>query len=294
MKTLFIQIEDPSEIDTTKATIYDLNKRYIDHSGNMYSLRYNRDAKKVEVIKVMRTTAKNESYFTQRMMIQKKTKTDADPKKESDELQPVDEQDQDIPVEYGSDEEPLDPTLFREELFTLMLTHKERLNTIVKNIYNSKIVPREQRDAAAKLDELFRNIDIDCSQRIDKIINSYREMTEYPRSLNYYIGRLENKARELIGGIRNEESKLHFVILHEMHGQSRDLFTALKKMLKELSSFLQERKEERLPKLAALEKQALTDALTSIESTISEIQIETEKLHRFENYIYTISNFQRN
>jgi hypothetical protein len=291
MKTLFIQIDDPSQIDTAKTTVYDLNKRYIDHAGNMYGLRYNRGLKKIEVIKIMRTTAKNESYFTQKMIQQKKVNAATDTEHESMEQ---DEDNYEAAEQTHREEDyEIDPVTFREDLFTLMLTHKERLNTIVKNIYNSKLIPRENRDATAKLDELFRNIDIDCAQRIDKIINSYREMTEYPRSLNYYIGRLDNRARDLITEIRSEESKLNFVILHEMHTQSRDLFTALKKMLANLSSFLKEHSENRLAKISALEKQALGDAITSIDSTIREIHTESEKLVAFEKYIYTLANFQR-
>ena len=163
MKTLFIQIDDPSQIDTAKTTVYDLNKRYIDHAGNMYGLRYNRALKKIEVIKIMRTTAKNESYFTQKMIQQKKVRTAAE--QEEDGHPAEEEEEQYEPAAAASSDGAIsDPAAFREELFTLMLTHKERLNAIVKNIYNSKLVPRENRDATARLDELFRNIDIDCAQ----------------------------------------------------------------------------------------------------------------------------------
>lgn len=288
MKTLFIQIDDPSQIDTAKTTVYDLNKRYIDHAGNMYGLRYNRALKKIEVIKIMRTTAKNESYFTQKMMQQKKVRSASEQGDEGQEEESGETYNEGIPAE----DFPLDPTTFREDLFALMLTHKERLNTIVKNIYNSKLITRENRDATARLDELFRNLDIDCAQRIDKIINSYREMTEYPRSLNYYAGRLDPRARDMVSGIRSEENKLNFVVLHEMHGQAKELFASLGKMLFNLQAFLKENSEARLVKLNALEKMSLNDALTSIESTLREIHAENEKLFLFEKYIYTLSNFQ--
>ncbi|MGL4370333.1 MAG: hypothetical protein ACRCUT_11795 [Spirochaetota bacterium] len=294
MKTQFIQINDPSEINTSRATVFDLNKRYIDRTGNMYSLRYNREAKKVEVIKIMRTTARNESYFTQKMMEQQKknqeTEIPLQDEGHQDEIDSI--MNEELPAgEYPA--EDIDPVIFRDDLFNLMLSHKERINGIVKNIYNSKIVSRENREAVSRLDELFRNLDIDCSQRIDKIINSYREMTEYPRSLNYYIGRLDNRARAMIGDIHGEEDKLHFVILHEMHAQAKDLFSALARMLQRVNSFLDDNKELRLPKLAALEKQALRDAETSIENTLHEIRIEAEKLKKFNEYIHTMSNFRK-
>jgi len=58
MKTKFIRIDDVSEIDTSKIGIFDMANRYIDKYGNMYGLRYNRDVKKIEVVKIMRTQKK--------------------------------------------------------------------------------------------------------------------------------------------------------------------------------------------------------------------------------------------
>jgi mevalonate kinase len=97
----------------------------------------------------------------------------------------------------------------------------------------------------------------------------------------------------MIGEIHSEDKKLVFVIHHEMHQQVKDLFAAFGKLLRELFQFLQSHKEDRLSKLAALEKMSLNDAMTSIESTIREIRLETEKLRQFEGYIYTVKNFQK-
>jgi len=69
MKTKFIRIDDVSEIDTSKIGIFDLANRYIDKYGNMYGLRYNRDVKKIEVVKIMRTQKKHATYFSQKIQM---------------------------------------------------------------------------------------------------------------------------------------------------------------------------------------------------------------------------------
>ena len=247
MKTLFIQIQDVSEIDTSKINVFDLNKRYVDHAGNMYGLKYNRDTKKVEVIKIMRTNTRNESYFAQKMATIKhnhKTDNTEDGQSETAEA-PSDNFDS---GDFESEEpkrpyEKPDPELFKAHMFAIINTFKERLGGIIKNVYNSKIFPRDQREVAIKLDDLLRDLDIDGTQRIDKLINSYREMTEYPRSLNYYIGRLDSRARVTIAEIFGDDQKLKFILFFEMHTNLKDLFFILNKRLDALMMFIDEHRK---------------------------------------------------
>ena len=42
MKNVIIRINDISDIDTSKISVYDLNNRYVDTHGTMYGLRYNK------------------------------------------------------------------------------------------------------------------------------------------------------------------------------------------------------------------------------------------------------------
>jgi hypothetical protein len=42
MKKKIIRINDISEIDTSKISVYDLNNRYVDPKGNLFGLKYDR------------------------------------------------------------------------------------------------------------------------------------------------------------------------------------------------------------------------------------------------------------
>jgi hypothetical protein len=68
MKTQFIHIQNIEDVDTSKISVYDLNKRYIDSTGNMYGLRYNRALRKVEVIRILRTTQDRAELIKNRMI----------------------------------------------------------------------------------------------------------------------------------------------------------------------------------------------------------------------------------
>ena len=82
MQTQFVYIDDITKIDSSKATVYDLNKRYIDSEGNMYGLKYNRESKKIEVIRLLRTSMQHAQMVAKRM--KEKMKSDL-PKLSSDE-----------------------------------------------------------------------------------------------------------------------------------------------------------------------------------------------------------------
>jgi hypothetical protein len=292
MKTQFIQIDDISEIDTSKATVYDLNKRYIDRAGNMYSLRFNHTTKKVEIIKVMRTTARNQTYYTQRMMQNRRTSKSQDVIEVAEESDnPPPEEGYFTPKHYDENIPYFDPDRFRSDMFAALITHKERIAGITKNLSNARLVMREQREQSIRFDDHLRNLDIDGVQRIDKIINSYREMTDYPRSINYYIGHLDSRARTMVGEIAMEEKKLKFVMLHEMYQMLKDLFFILSRHFVSLKDFVSEIREKRYAKLTNSEKQSLSDATVSIDNTIIEIRDFSEKLKRLEEYIFNPVSF---
>jgi hypothetical protein len=292
MKTQFIQIDDISEIDTSKATVYDLNKRYIDRAGNMYSLRFNHATKKVEVIKVMRTTARNQTYYTQRMMQNRRSSKSQDIIDEAGAPDnPPPEEGFFFPAHNDENIPFFDPDRFRSDMFAALTTHKERIAGIIKNLSNARLVMREQREQSIRFDDYLRNLDIDGAQRIDKIINSYREMNEYPRSINYYIGRLDSRARSMIGAITMEDKKLKFVMHHEMYQMLKDLFFILSRHFVSLKEFVSEIRETRYGKLTNSEKQSLSDAMVSIDNTIIELRDFSEKLKRLEEYIFNPANF---
>src|SRR4030042_634774 len=61
MKNVIIRINDISEIDTSKISVYDLNNRYVDAHGIMYGLKYSKTSRKIEIIKIVTKDNKTES-----------------------------------------------------------------------------------------------------------------------------------------------------------------------------------------------------------------------------------------
>lgn len=282
MRTQFIQIEDISEIDTSRINVYDMNKRYIDKSGNMYGLRYNRDAKKIEVIKILRTTARNQQYFANKMQNNRKNGADI-----TDEIDAV-HHDASIPLPEPDGSGPADfsSEMFFSQMFSALTVYRERINVIVKNISNVPLIPREQRDLNIKLDDHLRSLDIDGLQRMEKIQTIYREMTDYPRSVNYYLAKLDARARSHLSKVPGDESKLKFIIANETSNNMREIFYYFSKCLTELNHFLDENKDARHVRLNAQEKQSLSDASITITNMVNDLQDKIVSVNEFEHQLF--------
>ena len=291
MKTKFIKIKDISEIDPSKATVYDLNNRYIDSQGKMYSLKYNRHKRKIEIIRIIRTPANSAPFYEQKIQENKKTlkntksqfHTSYDYVDESDEesLESVDE---------SIDEITFDPDEFITETLELMLTHKERLNGIIMNINNSPLVlgsGEETKD----LQNTFRNMDIDGIQRIEKVLTQHKEMTSYPRSINYYLSRLDNKDKKFAESISTEKQQMKYVFLNEMYHSINNLYRTLRKIINDVHLIIRDVDTNEISSFTHLDKQNIEDAKTSIDNTIFEIKDILNKTSMLEAYLSDADNF---
>lgn len=287
MKTRFIKINDVSEIETSKATVYDLNNRYIDGKGNMYGLRYNKDNKKIEIIKIIRTPAKTAPYYHQKLVLQKRLKA-SEPAPETE--------DADGP-------EPAEDRLIREEeigfnpdtLITTILdqlkTHRDRLSGIVMNIRNSKIITESDRMDYATMNQLFKNIDIDGVRRIDKVIDNHRELVNYPRSLSYYQAKLDIAGRNMFDALDSDARKMKFIYYHEMYSSLKNLYRAMGKSLQDIDFFLSDKKLENKKNIGYIEKQNYQDAILSITNTLREIGGVLRDLKVMEVFLQNPDNF---
>ncbi|MBP7604342.1 MAG: hypothetical protein KBA15_10460 [Spirochaetes bacterium] len=287
MKTQFIRINDISEVDPSRATVYDLNKRYIDSHGNMFGLRYNRENRKIEIIKIIRTPAKTAPYYQQRMAQQKYLAREEGQAVGSGAAQSPENGD----GFDESDEAVFDPTAFINRCLEMMKTHRDRLNGIMMNIKNSKVVPETERMDASTLAGIFRNMDIDGIRRIEKVIDNHRELTNYPRSLSYYQSKLDTAGREIFEVLGEDDRRMRFIFFSEMHGSIRHLYRSLLKALRDLEFFLSEKDVEGMKHLTFAEKQQFQDAMTSIQNTIREITSILRDTNRLEEFIGNSENF---
>lgn len=287
MKTKFIKINSISEIDPSKATVYDLNNRYIDSQGKMYSLKYNRRKRKIEIVQIIRTPAEAAPFYEQK--IREGRKAPKSPPVAPSELD--EEQVEEVTATEVEAEEEFDPGEFITEALELMATHKDRLYGIMVNINNSPVFTNIAPEVSNDLQNLFRNMDIDGIQRIEKVITNHKELVSYPRSVSYYLTKLDGKDKKFAEDIGDENRQMRYIFLNEMFHAIRNLYRTLTKILEEVKNIFREINTGDLSNLTHLDKQNIDDAKTSIENTVSEIRELLSKSQIFEEYLSNPDNF---
>lgn len=284
MKYLIIRINDVSDIDTSRISVYDLNNRYVDSLGNMYGLKYNKSLRKIEVIKIVRTPEKTAAGLRQRISIKKRTAGEAS----RDDSFAADESG----GEAAADEEDFIPETFIENTMELVRTHRERLKGIIMNIRNSNIVLKEHKTESNQLEDIFRNLEIDGIQAADNLTNYQKELINYPRSLTYYQAKMDERGRTIIETLAGSDRKvMRFIYLAEMLENIRALYVTIGKSVRGLKSFLEERNPDEMKWVTNHERQSFRDGMVSIETTITEIEKLQDDLRILEEYTYTLEHY---
>jgi len=312
-RTNFIHINDISEINTAKISIYDLNKRFIDSKGNMYGLKYNREFKKVEIIRVFRTTTDRVDNIKKKIVDNKKAdylekkkniartsdfeenSTTTENNYNQNDNSPADKVYQDGDEFFSEDyEEPTKdffPDVFLERMFKELKLHSDRIKGIISNIHISNLITHQDKDFYIRLEEIIRNLEIDGYKKTEKIIDIHRELKDYPRSLNYYIGKIDTKGKEIVSKIMSEEKKFKFVLYYEMNVSITDFYKSLRKILHDTEELIDKVMIVKQSSVNKMQKLKVVDAKTSISNTIAEIDGILNELKKFRDYIYNANNF---
>jgi hypothetical protein len=280
MKNVIIRINDISDIDTSKISVYDLNNRYLDSHGTMYGLRYNKAQRKIEVIRIIRTHEKNAAGIQQKI-IQKKRLPGESSAAFDDEIETVME-----------DEDQFNPDAFIEKTMEMARTHRERIKGIIMNIRNSNMISKDNKTESNQMEDIFRNLEIDGIQGVENLLNYQRELVSYPRSLTYYQAKMDDRGRDIIDTLASSNRKvIRFVYLAEMLESIRTLYKNIDKMIKKLLEFIEERNPDDIKWITTHERQSFKDGMVSISTTVQEIEKLHDDLNLLEEYTYTIDHF---
>lgn len=285
MKNIIIRINDISDIDTSKISVYDLNNRYVDSRGNMYGLKYNKTLRKMEIIKIVRTHEKNAGSYQHQIIMKKRGMGETMLYGNN------------MPANRASDqgESPesfFNPDAFIETAMELAHTHKDRVKGIIMNIRNSNIIPKENKMENNQLEDVFRNLDIDAIQGVENLVNYQKELVNYPRSITFYQAKSDDRGRHIIETLSSSNKKVNrFIYLSEMLENIRILYKNMDKIIKNLKTFLDAINSEDVKWITPYEKQSFKDGMVSINTTIQEISNLIDDLKQLEDYTFNLDHF---
>jgi hypothetical protein len=287
MKKRIIRIIDVSQIDTSKVSVYDLNNRYIDPLGNIYGLRYNKDNRKVDVIKLERFHSGEGHIYQQIANRHKEGKFPVETIIENDSFS------NDLEPKAGSEDLLIEPEVFIEDVINNAETHKERITAIIKNIYDSDIFPKENKQESTEFDDIVRNLEIEGIQQLEKLETYYRELTNYPRSITYYQAKIDNTGKRIFEQLAgNKERTMRFIFMYEMATTIKRIYTNLKKHILRMDDFTSIKNVDERQNMTKHQKQSFIDARTSIGNTINDIDDILKQNAVLIAYSCNIANYQ--
>ncbi len=287
MKKRIIRINDVSQIDTSKVSVYDLNNRYIDPLGNIFGLRYNKDDRKVDIIKLERFHSGESRIYQQIASRHKEGKFTSDVNTEFG-------INQDEPEDNPSNVDMLfEPEIFIDDVINNVETHKERLNGLIKNIYDSDIFQKENKQESTELDDIVRNLEIDGIQQLEKLETYYRELVNYPRSITYYQAKIDNTGKNVFEKLAgNKERTMRFVLMYEMSITIKRIYTNLNKHIVHLNEFTSNKNIDDRQYMTKHQKQSFIDARTSIKNTLQDIEDILQQNAMLYAYSINVANYK--
>ncbi len=288
-KHIYIRIKDKSDIDLTRISVYDLNNRYIDPQGNMYGLKYNRMDRKIDLIKIVRAQDKDAVNMQYRLARDKAAgRTEAT----ESVIEPGQgEGARDDHEEAEVKETRIDSQAIVDKAMQLCLTHRDRLRGVIMNIRNSNVIPKEHKHDDIVLEDIIRSMEIDMFLGIEKIENHRRELIQYPRSLTYYQSRADTRSRKIIDSLSTDTQRaMKFIFFTEMLGVLKPYYKTANELMGKLKLVLSTVHVDE-QRHSHLEKQSYADAMTSISSTLSEVDAQLHDLEELELFVSDADNF---
>ncbi len=284
MKKRIIRIADISEIDTSKISVYDLNNRYVDPVGNIFGLKYNRDLHKIEIIKLERIHTSEMLQYQKKIMILRDMEQSASGQGESKHVQIS---------ESETEELFFEPDVFIESVISESDVHKERLNAIIMNIDLSDVFTRENKMESAAIDDLARQIEIDCVQQLEKLDGYYRELVNYPRTITYYQAKIDNDGKNFIDRLigSKKDKIMKFILYYEMSSSIKRVYGNIKKHVHSLNELIENKNPDDVQGISKHQKQAFIDAKTSVTNTLSEVEEILKKNKKLYEFALNKNNF---
>ncbi|PJZ53666.1 LIC_10450 family protein [Leptospira adleri] len=183
-------------------------------------------------------------------------------------------------IEFGSSS-PGETNIIEKRISDLTKI-KERIHSVLNNLQNSKIFeitgdPSENKNIIGNLN---REFDIEFFQKLDKILNYHKELTTYPRSVNYYTAKYESSRKQLLQSKTLDSEKLKLVTLWEMQEMMLGLIQKLKKMVLNTLNVLNTKNDNHIKQLAYNQQQMFRDSRTALlycSEDISSLLISLER-----------------
>lgn len=154
---------------------------------------------------------------------------------------------------------------------------KEGQQVVINNLKNSRCFD----GTGNELNDLIREVDLDCWQASENAINYYKELYGYPRSVAQYIIRLSPEERERVEALADDTERMEIIRRLETRRGFEQLYQKIHSLSERMLSLISSVPADMASQLMAAQRQQLEDANASTEILLGEVN---EKLHQIKQW----------
>ncbi len=286
----YIHINSIDDIDPGSITIRDLNKRYIDRSGNRYATRFNLQNRKVEIVQIVKGMHEAQRIKQQRAVDRTRPETEParpgqgslpapEPENEEDDTfgEAVDTEEA-VPPPGMDQVAPFIEQQFIDEVEADFERIKQRQQGIINNFKNSGLFAGERDE---KLTTMVRQMEAEAWPKCENAINYSKELRSYPRPVSYYATKLSAENKTRLDAQPDDPKKLALIRRWELQRSFEDAYLAVRRAAESAKELLGAMTPETYERLGGQQKQHVDDAGSSLSYMLDEI---TGKLQKIEQW----------
>lgn len=275
----YIPINTIEDIDPERISIRDINKRYIDREGNRYATRFNFQTRKIEVVRIVK--GRSEAIRMRKTILRDKHEERALQRGTPDIGDLTDSSEE---VLYQNDDDAgytnriaFDPMY--EELLTACIQEAIKFKDSTASLLNlmKKVKWFETNE---ELQQLNREVDVQCWQKIDELNNYQKELYHYAKTSGFYLPRLGDDEKEAVSGLASEDDKIKLIRQIEMKNLLQEIFPRLTTFCQKVVGILHSMGDSEIRTIPAAQQQFVSDAKVLAEGYIRTCEARFKQLSR--------------
>jgi hypothetical protein len=152
---------------------------------------------------------------------------------------------------------------------------KEGQQVVINNLKNSHCF---EGAAAAPLNDVVREVDVDCWQASENAINYQKELYGYPRSVSQYTIRLTPEERARVEALPDDSQRMEVIRRAESRRTFEEVYRKIDALTRQMLGLIDSVSEEQRLTLLAVPRQQLEDARASTEILLDEVQEKLQQI----------------
>ncbi|MBK8396780.1 MAG: hypothetical protein IPL26_16315 [Leptospiraceae bacterium] len=171
------------------------------------------------------------------------------------------------------------------DLIKSIQKNKDRIVSTLANVKNSRIfeLTGEPADSKNTMSNLSREFDSEVYRIIDNLQNRFKEISNFPKSINHYSMNYSLKQKDFLATLENDKIRLDYILRWEMQEPSLLLIKKFAKMVSNLLAVLNTKEDEQIKSLSFQQQSIFRDSKSAAEYCLNDLDFLKRSVENWEN-----------